>query len=678
MADATFIKRAQPRSGPAGGSAPAGLLGSRWAFLATTAILLAVFGWTFFTNLGRPAAADDPAYYAWRTEALLVNEPHALLQVDGPLGMYAGGYRVATPVVAGLMRLIMDVAPLVPTIILAVGVRIALPLLLAGFAYRHRRDPLIWHLVALGSASLLLTPPFGGYLDNMVTLLFLTASLFFIEPARTQWRARVAIFVLLLLSGLTHPTTLVIFCLVLAAMAGIRLLTRGFDLRSVIADDGPMLASAFLAAVATYVVWKVGVWGQSASLSEAALPPPAPAEFFAKRLGGWIRAMRPPFNGPLFLVGVVGMLASGRRVGEDALARSSLAWLLPLLGVAGVFAGLTYPYYRFFNTTVAWILLVGIGAYMICRYLLDIASGGGMGVFAVLGVVLVLFVIAGNFRAGFEISFWNDPGDAWVKPDEKRDLDALRPYLEEQPDRPVVFVVDDDAPEPVRIYGFAKRAGNVSRYGIPGESQDQAAFYLGSLESYLQGVPTKRDTYYESLSEASLQDVEAVLSAGEDPVVVVAEVFNRTGANQISFTEDGARLAVSDGPEVVYVADGAIEVAGQPAPATGPLVVESSVAQLLRSLLGALLFILPGILLSIFLLPAATMAERAGMAMTAGTGLLALVAFALLAVTGNPLTSSVAWLAYGITLAASVLCFLVARNPAVLPRGSRTYGSGVT
>ena len=174
-------------------------LGSRWAFLGTALILLAIFGATFVTNPDRPAAADDPAYYTWRTEALLSNPPDAMLEVRGPLDMYASGYRVVTPVIGGLIRRVADVGSLTPTIVLAVGLRVLIPMLLAGFAYRHRKDPLIWHAVAFASASLLVTPPFAGYLDNVMTLMFLTASLYFIEPARTKWGGRIAFFILLLL-----------------------------------------------------------------------------------------------------------------------------------------------------------------------------------------------------------------------------------------------------------------------------------------------------------------------------------------------------------------------------------------------------------------------------------------------------------------------------------------------
>src|SRR5680860_970909 len=93
-------------------SAPNRLLGHPLAFCATTAILIALFGWTFFTNPGRAAPADDPAFYSWRTEALISDEPSTLIEVVGPQRMLVAGYRVVTPVVAGFMRHVPGVGPL--------------------------------------------------------------------------------------------------------------------------------------------------------------------------------------------------------------------------------------------------------------------------------------------------------------------------------------------------------------------------------------------------------------------------------------------------------------------------------------------------------------------------------------------------------------------------------------
>lgn len=643
MADATFIKRAQPRTPLMSGGRSERGLGSKWAFALTALILLVIPGWTFVSNPDRPAAADDPAYYAWRTEALLENEPRTLLEVDGPMDMYSGGYRVATPVIAGMMRRIADVAPLSPTIVLGVGLRVLVPLLLAGFAYRYRRDPLIWHAVALGSGSLLLTPPFAGYLDNVMTLLFLTAALYFIEPSKSSWRARIAFFCLLVISGLTHPTTLAIFCVVLGAMAVARLIFRGFKLRSVIRDDGPMLVTGALAAIAVYAIWKVGIWGEPASLSEAALPPPASADFFKTRLGDWVTAMRPALNGPLFLVGLIGLIAAGRQAAEDELTRVSVIWLAPLVGIFGFLAGVAYPYYRFFNTTLAWVLLVGVGIFFLGRYFLDLVRSGGAGLIAVLGIAGLLFVIGGNFKSGIGSTNWNDPSDAWIKPDERVDLDALRPVL---PPGPVVFVVDDEAEEPVRIYGFAKRAGNVTRYGVPGEAQPETSFYLGSLENFLAGEPSSRDDYYDELSTASLEDAKLV--SGDDPTVVVAQTFNRTGSNARLF-EGNAQP--SEG--VIFVSDGEVtrtEGAGG---------AENGSDNILLTILGALALLAPGVLLVRFLLPGASFGESFGMAFAAGAAALTLIAFVQLGITGSALTTAQAWTAWAITAVVAVVAFLL-------------------
>lgn len=616
-------------------------------------ILLAVFGATFVANPDRPAAADDPAYYTWRTEALISNEPDAMLGIHGPLDMYSSGYRVTTPVIGGLLRRIADVGPLTPTIILSVGLRVLIPMLLAGFAFRHRRDPLIWHVVAFSSASLLITPPFAGYLDNVLTLLFLTAALYFIEPSRTLWRARIAFFALLLLPGLTHPTTLAIFCVVLGAMAAVRLIYRRFDLRSVIRDDGPMLVTALLAAAATYGVWKVGIWGEPASLSEAALPPPAGADFFKTRLSDWVEALRPELNGPLFLVGLIGLLAAGRRAAEDELARVGIVWLAPLAGVLGVAAGLTYPYYRFFNTTLAWVLLVGIGAYFLARSFIAIARRGGVGVIASGGLVAIALVIAGNFTAGFDKTNWNDPSDAWLKPDQREALEPLAEYLRADPEqmleRPVIFVADDEAAEPVRIYGFAKLVGNVSRHGIPGELQERTAYYLGSVENFLAGKPTDRDEYYRSLSRASLDDAQTIApELSMSPLVVVADVFNETGSNVELFQGDDFPSA---GADVLYISDGGIYEAGGRGPFIAPAGSEpSTLRDIFRALVGALVLLLPGWLLVRSLLPSASTAEALGMVPVLGISLVALVTICTLAITSSPLTTGVAWLGVAISI----------------------------
>lgn len=663
MASSTPTERVRPQPEPPSGSRLDRRLGHPGAFLATAAILLVIFGWTFLENPGRPAPADDPAYYTWRTEALIDNDPVTLLEATGPMDMYSGGYRVTTPVIASYFRELGGAALLTPTVLLAVGLRVVIPLLLAGFAYRQRRDPLIFHSVALGSASLLLTPPFGGYLDNVLTLFFLAASLFFIEPSRRSWPARLVFGGLLVLSGMTHPTTLAIFCVVLGVMAGARWVLRGFDLKSVIRDDGPLLVSAVVAAVVTYLVWKIGIWGKSAPLSDAALPPPADAEFFKTRLGGWLEAMRPILNGPLFLIGAVGLLAAGKRAAEDELTRVAILWLAPLAGIFGFLAGWAYPYYRFFNTTLAWILLVGVGIYFAAGWFLAASARGGASKLALLGIVALAVVVGTNFTSGLEQSHWNDETDAWLKPAQQEELLRVRAVLEEQdPDTPVVFVVDDAASEDVRIYGFAKLAGNVTRYAVPGEMQDRTAYYLGSTDQFVRGEASARGPgdYYEELSQASLDDVEKVLDAAGDaePVVVAPAAFNASGANvsiDLGGDEGAATLVLRPGestPESLG-SDAALPESEQE---------DGSFLRIPIMLVVLALLAAPGWLLMRSVFPEAGLSDALGLVPALAAALLALSGVVVLAVARAPFGAGLEWVAYALALVVAGVLFVRGRR----------------
>jgi hypothetical protein len=632
-------------------SAPNRILGHPLAFCATTAILIALFGWTFFTNPGRPAPADDPAFYAWRTEALISDAPAVLLEVEGPQEMLVGGYRIMTPVTAGFMRHVASVGPLTPTAWLAVGLRVVIPLLLAGFAYHHRRDPLIFHAVAFGSASLLPTPPFGGYLDNVLTLTFLSCALYFLEPVVRSWPARVGLFLLLLASGLAHPTTLVIFCGVLGAMSAVRLVARRFDFASVTRDDGAMLAVAAVAIVAVYAVWKLGIWGQPAALGEAAVPPPADSSFFLKRMGGWLRALRPTFNLPLLLLGIGGLLAAGKSAAEDEFARPALVWLLPLAGSLGFALGVAYPYYRFFNTTVAWLLLIGVGIFFAARWLIAIAARGGVFRLALLGLVAPAAIVATNFSTGFAQVAWNDVEQAWISPDGIDELDLVRARLEGEENRPVVFVTDTEAPEDVRAYGWLKLVANVSRFGVAPGQQDRAHVYLGPLDSYLAGeVSSGAAPNFEELSRASLEDAERSTRGGVKPMVVVSQAFNFEGRN--SELAAGADVPSSEGAEVLVVGgQGLFDASG---PVTSPDVPAAGVLHIPRVLLGLMLLLVPGYLLSRWVLPSASFAELLGLVPALSLAALGLAGTAALAVVRTPFSFLFAWILL------AVLCIVLA------------------
>jgi hypothetical protein len=633
-------RRARVR-GRAEGPASSRLLGHPLAFCATAAILIVLFGWTFFTNPGRPAPADDPAFYAWRTEALISDDPATLLEIEGPQEMLVGGYRVMTPVIAGFMRHVAGVGPLTPTVWLAVGLRVLIPLLLAGFAYRNRRDPLIFHAVAFGSASLLPTPPFGGYLDNVLTLTFLSCALYFLEPAARSWPARIGLFLLLLGSGLAHPTTLVIFCGVLGAMSVVRLVVRRFDLASVVRDDGAMLAVAFVAVVTVYVVWKLGIWGQPAALGEAAVPPPADSSFFLKRMGGWLRALRPPFNLPLLLLGIAGLVAAGRKAAEDELARPALVWLLPLVGALGFALGIAYPYYRFFNTTVAWLLLVGVGIFFAARWFIATAARGGFFRLALVGLVAPAAIVVTNFSTGFVQVAWNDVEQAWISPEGIEQLELVRARLEGEENRPVVFVTDTEAPEAVRAYGWLKLVANVSRFGVALGQHDRAHVYLGPLDSYLAGEASSGTApNFEELSRASLEDAERTIPGGvPEPVVVVSQAFNLEGRN--TDLAAGTSAPSSEGAEVLVVSgQGLFDSTGPVAPPDVPV---AGILHPARVLLGLVVLLIPGYLMARWVLPSSTFAELLGLVPALSLVVLGLAGTLALAILRTPFSTAHAW-----------------------------------
>jgi hypothetical protein len=654
------------------------VLGSPAAFIATAVILLALFGGTFIANPDRVAPTKDPAYYTWRTELITTETPATLLDTKGPYDYFSSGYRVTAPVGGALMRAIPGVSELNTTVFFMVLLPVLTSLLLASFAYRHRRDPLLWHAVAFLSASLYLTPPFVGYLDNVLCLFFIAASLSFLTEARTSWPARIAFGGFLLAAGLTHPTTLVFFGFSLGLMSLTKLVFRKLDLRAVIREDLPMLLTAFAAAVVTFAIWTVGLWGEPAPLADAALAPPYESDFFLSRMGLWIDAMRPLLNGPLLIVGVVGILAAGWRWADEDLARVSILWLAPLAGLFGFIGGLTYPYYRFFNTTLAWLLLVGLGAYFLIRFLISksaIAAAAGL---LVLGVL-----VATNFTTGFRLTGWNNAQGGWINAQTRTDLDALEARLAEvDEDTPVIFAMDQDD-RGQQVWGFTKLSGNTSRYGLPDGMIDQGYMYLGSLENLLQDSPTDPEgeaieqgacdpeeaeealsgDIYTALSRETLCDVQQ--NAEGAPIIVVAQAFNTSGFNAeiASGAVEGTPNIVGDG-EVWAVADGEVTtVLGGELPAPEPRDDETSPLHLLRVIGGFLLLLLPGVLAFRFFVPDADpVAEGLGMIPSLSLMILLLTGTVVVAITRGPFDAVIAWITVLLSTAAGAVLFMQTRR----------------
>lgn len=660
------------------------VLGHPLAFLATAGILLALFGGPFVFHPGRPAPANDPAAYAWRAEAIMFETPATFLAVDGPQNMLTAGYRVTTPVIAALLRRIGGVSPLTPTLLLMIGIRVVTPLLLAGLIYREVKDPLAFHVAAFGTASVLSTV-LRGYLDNTLALAFLTASLHLIGPSRRSWPARAGMGLLLTLCGLTHPTTLAVFCGALVVAAATRLVWAGAGSagpqsgrapRGANGERSPLLSFAVVALLITAVVWSAGIWGPGVSLLESGTSPPGSRGFFRMRLVDWLLVLQPWFNLPLLGLGLVAFVR-GRRAIDDDSYRVALVWFLPIIGVAGVLLDVAYPFHRFLNVAISWVAFMGLGTYVATRVLLRASTEGSsrraVRLLAAVGLVALALGITGNFVRGFEKVGFNTIKRAWITPQERADLDLVRANLADVSDRPVVFVADTSRFYPVRIFAFIKRVAHVSRYGIADEQQDRAFVYLGTLENYLAGKPTRDDrATYTGLSRATLDDLEGVPKS-EPPVVILTRSFNRTGANTELTYRDADLTGMALGEAEVWVAaereltewsGGHAPLKVSPGQAEGAA-PGAGLAHVLRVVAGLMLLLVPGWLLARVVLPGASAGELVGMVPVLAVAAVALAGVAVIAVTRAPFSPAAAWASLGIACASCAALNLSFRVPLV-------------
>jgi hypothetical protein len=498
------------------------------ALVLVASVLVLLLGSQFLEDPTRLAPTRDPAWYTWRTQVLLADEPALLLEKEGPLNMLAGGYRVTTPVLGGLMKRVAGIDPYRFTIFFMVGIPILTALALGAFAYQHRRDPLLFLLTVFFAFGMLLTTPFVGYMDNLFVLYLLALALPFLEPARTSWGARSALALFLFLAALTHPSTTVFFCLILGLTAGLGWLANRFTIRKTLSAYGPTLISAAVGAIAGFLSWQLGLWGPSSSFSDAVLVQPYPREFFLGRLDGWWLSLRPRYTVPLAVI-AIGWFAWRlvRRRGLDWHARISVLWLLPLIGVFGFVLDLTYPYYRFFNTSLALILLGGTGAWLITRgfRLGGRAVGDRWGVFAAVAAVII---VAGVFTyyVSPALRTW-ERDSQWVSRTGRVALAGARGYAAAEPDKPIVFVIHPK-PERFRAWAIAKLNSNIMLAGLSGDQAGRAFVHVGTVEGLQRGRPTVSGfPVFDLLSREFLKATqEGVGGFSEPPMVFLVKGFN--------------------------------------------------------------------------------------------------------------------------------------------------------
>ncbi|HEX6230183.1 MAG TPA: MFS transporter [Actinomycetota bacterium] len=546
-----------------------GILGSPFALAAAIALVLVAFGWTFLQDPSISAPTRDPAWYTWRSNLMMNDDPGLIAGDWGPFSMFGGGYRVAVPLYGSVLQRVAGIDLYTFSAFMMIGVPVLTGLALGVFVTRERRDPLLFLVTMLATAALFMTTPYVGYLDNITVLFVLSLVVAFYVPGRTSWGARVALFLLGWVAAYVHPTTCVIFGASLMAMFGLHVLTSRFRFGTALQRDGPSLMSIGFGMIFGLATWLLSPWGVAGSLADAALPPPYTRAVFLKRLGGWVDSLQPAITFPLIAlaIGWVIYRAWKDRRPADTAGTISAVWLIPLLGMFGWIAGAAYPYYRFMNATAALMALLGIGAWVAIAWLLN--RRGGIRFVAWIGVVAIVASLGFVWVKGRDAARWADPGNQWIDQPTRTALAGVRAIVENEPeDRPVVFLLNFG--DTYQSYGWSKTFTNVSRTGLPGDAVKRSMSYFGDVNEFLADRPTVlTDDTYNKMSRGFHRELTALRReyAGP-PIVFLIRQFNTNTVNE-EFLDSGAPHLVPLGSDIAVVtgeglttpSDGSVEAA---------------------------------------------------------------------------------------------------------------------
>lgn len=639
-----------------------------WVLIAVVAAMVAAMAWQFLDPT-RSVPAFDAAWYQWRAEYLLANEPAGLITLRGADGALAGGYRVAEPVLAALTRVVGGVAAGTPVVVLSVLFRVLAAVGVAAFAWQHRRDRTLMFLTLLVAIPLFLLQRFFGFLDNFLALALMAGVLLLLESMRTSWVARVAAVVFLYLGGLSHPTTVALFLLSMGAVAAYRVV-RERSFRPALRSEGPVLIAGTVAVVLIAATWMGGLWGPTAGLGEAAVPPPQPVSYFLRRTISVLANMSPLLLGSLLAVGVGSLALSGLRR-KELLAEVTLGWSLPLLGMMGFLLGAAYPYFRFFNATLAPILLAGVGLTVVVRAPRWLAPRRA-GVLVPLVAVAVAALLTMWWARG--LSMWNSSG-SWLTPEVREQMAAARAYLGTEGEaRTAVFVVDARPAPDVVPYGEYKEYANSVAALLEAEQLGDAVVFFGGIEDLRAGRATSiGDPVYDRIS--SYTAAEATPAVDRGAAILAPAVFNLYSPNQgvLERCDDVDCVAVGDSGLFVLsgvsgstpsddrlaaarnaAADARAFSADPPGPLADPFGI------LLSALGMALLLGVPGWLL-FRTLPGVGWVESLVLVPLLSAGAVTTAGILLLAAVRDPLTPALGWTAWAIAIAVGLIAVLVAR-----------------
>ncbi|MGH2684412.1 MAG: hypothetical protein ACRDJP_02980, partial [Actinomycetota bacterium] len=365
-------------------------------------------------------------------------------------------------------------------------------------------------------------------MDNFMTLALLTGVLLLLDRMRESWGARIAATASMFLAGMSHPTTLVIFLVSLGAVAVYRVL-RERSLLAALRSEGLIVITGTVAVLLTAAFWLGGLWGPGSSFSDAAVPPPETVDFFINRSSGVLKNLEPFFPFmilfPLIAIGFLHVLWKAARE-KEYFSEVTAAWTLPLLGMLGFLIGAAYPYFRFFNATLAPLSLAAVTLTLLVLWPLRLRNRGvGRGLAAVASI-LVLFVLGTWWQKG--LSEWNST-PTWLTPEIRQTMAAAGGYLDAEPEGTRALFVTDAQPGEIVPYGHYKEHANAINAGLRGDQIADASLFFGTIEDLEAGRPsTSTDRPYNDISAETAEENFPI----DDGTVVFAPlVFNEHSTN---------------------------------------------------------------------------------------------------------------------------------------------------
>ncbi|HZA60493.1 MAG TPA: hypothetical protein VE754_02285 [Actinomycetota bacterium] len=655
----------------------------RWDVIVIVGAVVLVAGvWLgpFLIDASRMPPGPDMAWYTWRSEVLTARPPAELILADGPLRVFGGGYRVGTPLLGALFRSVAGVDRYTVSILLIALRQVLLAAAMGAVAYRIVPRRFAVAAVTVTSGAILLLRPFVGYVDNLLALLFSAAALWFLTRAGREWPARIVVAAAAFLMVFTHPPTAAIFAGVVVASVAVRAVLGG-GLRETIRTEGWIAGAVIVGVAAGTLAWVAGIWGPSRGFRDAIHLPPYALTTYRHAAAEQVRGLRLTWMVVPFLAGLTGLaMVLRRRLLDEPLPRTLVVGLAPLAGVLGFLVGFRYPFQRFVTSTVAPIVVVGLGVWFVAagtawlgRRMSSVRRGIAVGVGTLAGVAVI-----GQIWAGGSDAFGNQ--DPWVPDNLRVNLAAVRTYLEDDPTpRPLVFVVSAGSDRPDRLIWGGVFRGNWSqtRAGLPARAILDTHLYLGSVDQLLRGRPTRTKNRLTNLiNRETLREVRPIVRERR-PLVVLLRRFNRRMGNFRYLTPShsvplGRNVFVLKGPGLAEPESAAVKAAAlaatrEAASLKGVRSFRPLHAARVTVALGILL-LLPGLLLARGLgvrgLPALL-----GMVPVLSIGVELLVGIALLAVLRRPVTPLMGWAIVAVSVGLGWLLARRAGAPTADERG---------